>query len=81
MANQDGVLAALYNLLLHTAVLIDSLAARRPRDAYHGTAALQQLGVGISGGALCGASIAALANEKASLENTYYAAELLSLAR
>ena len=81
VANQDGVFAALYNLLLHTAVLIDPLAACRPRDAYHGAAALQQLGVGISGGALCGASVAALADEGASLEDTYYAAELLSLAR
>ena len=56
------------------------MPASRPRDAFQGAAAQQQLGEGFSGSALCGAAAAALSADAPSLEDTYYAAELLALA-
>lgn len=56
------------------------MLASRPRDAFQGATAQQQLGEGFSGSALCGAAAAALSADAPSLEDTYYAAELLTLA-
>ena len=45
-----------------------------------GAAALKQLGAELNTGALCKAATAALSSDAPALEDTYYAAELLSLA-
>ncbi len=56
------------------------MPASRPRDAFQGAAAQQQLGERFSRSVVCGAATAALSADAPSLEDTYYAAELLALA-